>query len=109
MNLLDWLDEKPKRNEALALLEANRADHMATALEITINHTKKHGGVTSSDVFEPMRRLDILPKNVDPRWMGAVFRRKCWKRVGYVNGGSHLRPISIWKYSDTGDQSVSYF
>lgn len=37
------------------------------------------------------------PEDIDPRIMGAIFRTKQWKKIGYVNSGRatcHNRPIA---------------
>jgi hypothetical protein len=56
----------------------------------------QHGRVTSTEVLEVMREHHPeLLEDVDPRFMGCVFRRG-WRRIGYEDSGSHRRPVSIW-------------
>ncbi len=67
----------------------------ATAAAEFLDRTQ--GSVTSVQVFAKMRadgfgdRLD----EVDPRFIGAVFRRG-WHRIGYKPDGSHGRPVAQW-------------
>jgi hypothetical protein len=52
--------------------------------------------VTSTDVFNKLKEQGIDTSGVDPRFMGAVFRQRGWKRVGYSPCGSHGRAVSVW-------------
>ena len=92
--------EKKKRDEALDLLEERRAELIAVAKKTALDIALRTGTVTSTEVFERLRNegwgahLDA----VDPRFMGAVFRKGGgWERVGYVQIGSHGRPVAQWR------------
>lgn len=68
-------------------------------------------GMTGKYVTVNMvRELLPPPEDVDPRIMGAIFKRKDWERVGYVSSGRstcHNRPIAIFRlrsYSEEKDQ-----
>ncbi len=87
-----------RRDEALDLLAKYRTELVEAARAFALHLAHEHGRVTSPQVIRAMRdagwgsRLD----QVDARFMGAVFR-KGWERIGYEPGGSHARPVSIWK------------
>lgn len=92
--------EAKKKDCALDLLEATRAHlvRVARNLATLMAASAPDETITSVEVLAEMRKcgyseqLDL----VDPRFMGAVFRRG-WQRVGYEPSGSHCRPVSRWK------------
>lgn len=91
--------EREKLDAIMVTMEATRGFLIETAREIAFDLVRKHGTVTSVEVFRAMRDqgYEALLKAVDPRWMGAVFRTGGWVRDGYKDSGSHCRPVSVWK------------
>ncbi len=88
--------EIEKRDEVLDALAVKRAYLICVAKAAAISIHARRGEVTSSDVMTSMRAVNVPGINdVDPRWIGCVFRRG-WKRKGYRAQGSHGRPVSIW-------------
>ena len=91
--------QRRERDAALDRIEATRAQLISIADKLARELVRKSGRVTSSDVFREMKALGYGPllASYDPRWMGAVFRKgKGWQRVGWVNDGSHSRPVAVW-------------
>ena len=71
------------------------------AFRIAVMYAEMHGTVTSPIVLEIIKGVPDLAKEleaVDPRFIGGVFRRKGWTKVGVTNQGSHGREVPIWKW-----------
>ena len=73
----------------------------------TIAHKlyERDGVVSSTSVFNVMMKDTATAEAIrksDKRWMGAVFRYKEWNRLGWIPGGSHGRPISVWTLNSPG-------
>jgi len=95
--------EAEKRDEALALLETTRANLIAAAKIIATRIARQNGRVTSPEVLKLLRESPAwagLVAEVDPRFMGPVFR-KGWTRIGYSSEGSHNRPVAVWALKGT--------
>ena len=96
----DPVVEKKARDEALERLSRVRKHLVEKANEVAIRIALGRGTVTSTEVFDEMFHMghaDAM-NMVDPRWMGAVFRKgRGWIKVGYATQGSHGRPIPVWK------------
>lgn len=93
--------EFKKRDDALDLLEANRADLIEHAKKAAEYICRKTGSVTAPQVIKYMMDFGWSDEisTVDNRFMGAVFRggkKSIWKRIGFENLGSHGQPISVW-------------
>jgi hypothetical protein len=94
-------DESRARLAALALFDQYRSTLVDAAHDIAIDLAKQQGKVTSPQVLAVLRehpKLGDVTKSVDRRFMGAVFNRKCWERIGWTSTGSHRRPVSVWRY-----------
>lgn len=91
--------EKAERDRALDLFEENRRELLSAARKCANELYSLNGRVTAPEVFASLRAGgwgDALDQ-VDPRFMGGVFREGTgWRRVGWENEGSHRRPVSIW-------------
>lgn len=88
--------EAQKRDEVLDALEVTRAKSIRLARDVAAMLVKHQGVVTSADVHGFLRRNHASAiAGLDPRFLGAVFRRG-WKRKGYRSQGSHGRPVSVW-------------
>lgn len=95
--------EAMARDDALALFEEYRRALIDTAFDIAVDIAKKQGNVTSPQVLAVLRNhptLGNVVRAVDRRFMGAVFRRKCWERIGWTATGSHLRPVAVWVHRE---------
>ena len=91
--------EPEKRDQVLDRLERIRQQLVDVGIATARQIAQSRGQVTSVDVLEAMRQSPSLAtkmEEVDPRWIGAVFRRG-WRRVGWEQTGSHARPVSIWQ------------
>lgn len=96
------LNEAEARDTALDNLEAYRGALCEVGRETAVELAQQRGRVTSVEVFAEMRArgYDEAMDNVDPRWMGVVFRESIWKRRGWEQTGSHRRPVAIWELVD---------
>jgi hypothetical protein len=90
--------ERGKRDEALDRLEVRRLYLINIAKDIAHRIVKKEGVVTSTEVLWVLREEypEELWKDVDPRFMGAVFRSG-WIKAGQKAVGSHCRPVTVWR------------
>lgn len=98
---LDIFEETRARDQALRRLTETRVDWIDYAFRVAVGLAKKNGRVTSTDVLDELKKdpqTSAELQKVDPRFMGPVFHRPCWRRVGWSNRASHGRPIPIWKY-----------
>ena len=95
------LTEGQKRDRALDILRAHRGTLIEAAFAVAVRIAHDRGHVSSTDVLAV---LDSDPKwraavqAADRRFMGSVFRRKCWARIGWEETGSHGRPVAVWQY-----------
>ena len=107
MTLADLFGEEPQlsreeqRDAALSKLAQSRTELVEKSREIAIRLADQKGTVTSTEVFAVLEAEltgELLKtfKEVDPRFMGVVFRSG-WVRVGLTSSGSHARPVSVWK------------
>lgn len=76
-----------------------RRTQVALARESAIRLAVEHGTVTSPDVVADLKTRGQWFTGLDPRLMGAVFRRG-WNRTGFVRGGSHGRPVALWELKE---------
>jgi hypothetical protein len=80
----------------LRLFEATRAEWLATAREAAHRLASERGCITIDDV----REACPPPEDVDPRVMGAVFRRSEFQRVAYRQSRRarcHFRPVAVFQ------------
>ncbi len=86
------MTEAQKRDEALDLLSRTRRELIDKAYGIAVDIARETGSVTSTEVLAKM----TVPDGIDRRFMGPVFRRKCWRRVAWDDSGSHRRLVPRW-------------
>lgn len=96
-SLLDWRP-KPSQYEETVMphQEAAHADWLALARATAIRMGQ--GGVEMT--VDQVRAVCPPPPGVDPRVMAAIFTRKRWIRLGYVQGfrkASHGRPVCAFR------------
>ena len=94
------------RDLAIDRLEAKHCALIAIALGYAVAHARRMGSVTSVEVWRLLEldpRAPALVAQADPRWMGAVFRAKMWRRVGWEASGSHGRPVARWSLVEGSD------
>lgn len=94
-------DEQARLRDRGIARAAGKADPrlIEGAKQIALDIAFQFGTVTSTKVLDTLKDdpdLRHLLDGVDPRFMGAVFR-KGWERVGFDNSGSHKRPVTVWK------------
>lgn len=80
---------------AMDIFEVTRREFLDYARWTARKICSEKGHVTSDDV----RELVKLPKGVDGRVCGAIFRGTEWKKTGYTQtkiSSSHRRPIGIF-------------
>lgn len=99
--------EAEARDAALGLLEEHRKLLIQRGRAIALKLVLQRGFVTSTMVFDEMRRVGVLDETVVPRWMGAVFRNG-WKQVGTDNSGSHKRAVAVWALEDSEHAKLDY-
>jgi hypothetical protein len=80
----------------LPIFEQHRADWLASARSVA-----RLMGMDGTPITIDMVRAKCPPpRGVDPRVMGAVFKRSEWENCGYVRGfrtASHARPVALFK------------
>tara|TARA_R110002049_G_scaffold217647_4_gene389073 strand:- start:1799 stop:2248 length:450 start_codon:yes stop_codon:yes gene_type:complete len=96
------MEEQPKNERDRVLKAIRQANRELTnhAFDVAARISRESGIVTSTKVLAELRadpewRDQVAEK--DARFMGVVFRRTCWTRVGFSQCGSHGRPVSIWR------------
>jgi len=80
----------------LPLYEATRTEWLQQARAAAYAIGSDGCAITINDV----RRVCPPPVDVDPRIMGAVFLRKYWQKIGYLNSNRnqcHGRPVAIYE------------
>lgn len=92
--------------EAMAVLEANRAEYIVAARQIARELIQQRGETHSREVLEVMFERGLLKPGIPDYWLGAVFRPTEFKWTGRwvtppVPGGSDSnihawRPVKIW-------------
>ena len=82
------------------ILELHRAEYLARARDIARELLETRSSITVNDIRE---RLDV-PKGLDPRLMGAVFRHKDFEKTGEFVLSSrkacHARPIQRFRLTN---------
>lgn len=95
----DRKSHSAQRDLALERFEHHRAELVQIAHNIARRISTEQGQVTATDVLLEMRaKYPTQLDQVDPRFLGAVFRRPGWEPMGYAPTGSHCRPVRIWRY-----------
>ena len=92
--------EIEKRDRVLDALAERRRELVARARELAESIARERGRVTAPDVFAALRAAGVDLGGHDPRWMGAVFNRGRWRRVGWQSTGSHARPVAVWELDE---------
>ena len=80
----------------LRLFEATRAEWLANARDAAYRLASERGCITIDDV----RDACPPPEDVDPRVMGAVFRRSEFQRVAYRQSRRarcHFRTVAVFQ------------
>jgi len=91
--------ESDLRDEALKWLTEHRRELVDHAFVVAFRIVHERGTVTSTEVLAEMREDERWRERVDAadrRFMGPVFRKKKWTRVGWDTTGSHCRPVARW-------------
>jgi len=100
--------EGEKRDHALDVLRRHRGEIIEAAVAVAVHIATERGRVTSTEVLAIMR-LDAewaaKVEAADRRFMGPVFRRKMWTRLGWEETGSHGRPVAIWALTSAASKS----
>lgn len=92
--------EPQKRDRALDILRTHRGTLIEAAVAVAVRIATDRGRVTSTEVLAVLRSDPEWRAKVaaaDRRFMGPVFRRKMWRRIGWEATGSHARPVAIWE------------
>lgn len=74
----------------------SKSELVSTAYSIACDIARTRNEVTSTDVLAALRDAGVDTSGVDPRFIGAVFRKRGWRRVGSRACGSHGRSVSVW-------------
>lgn len=74
----------------------SKSELVSTAYSIACDIARTKNEVTSTDVLAALRDAGVDTSGVDPRFIGAVFRKRGWRRVGSRACGSHGRSVSVW-------------
>lgn len=95
-------DEAMARDAALELLNFHRGELIQAAFAIAKVIARANGTVTSTDVLRVLKQDPAWAREVaerDRRFMGPVFRKKCWVQEGWASTGSHRRRVPKWRYA----------
>jgi len=101
--------EEVARDEAIQLFRDRDTRLVDVAFELARSLSQSRGRVSSPDVervFKASPQLMEIAgatypgRKVEWRFLGAVFRRKCWRKVGRETSGSHKREVPVWEYID---------
>ncbi|TEU01987.1 MAG: hypothetical protein E3J29_00215 [Dehalococcoidia bacterium] len=90
------LDGLQRRDDALELLEKNRAMWLFNARNVAAMVCRLHGQVMADDI----RARCPIPEGWDHRVVGAVFSDRRFVKMGYQateRPEAHARPIAIFK------------
>ena len=101
-------DEAIGRDAALELLQYHRGELIKAAFGVAVVIARANGTVTSTDVLRVLKQDPAWSKEIaekDRRFMGPVFRKKCWTQEGWISSGSHRRRVPKWKYVPSKDKS----
>jgi hypothetical protein len=92
--------EAGERDRILKSIRKRSRELTNHAFEVAARISRERGMVTSTEVLLVLRLdpewRDIVAEK-DARFMGVVFRRNCWTRMGFDQSGSHGRMVSIWR------------
>jgi len=83
------------KQQAMNLFEATRHEFLEYARWTARKICQEKGHVTTDDV----RELVELPKGIDSRVFGAIFKGNEWIKTGYTHTkikSSHGRPIAVF-------------
>lgn len=94
--ILDYIAANKAKEAALDTLEASRRPWLERAREAASN--------LYNELRQPISVVDVRavcppPENVDPRVMGAIFRKSQWTRVGYASScrvACHGRAVGLF-------------
>lgn len=96
-------DGEARRDAALALLRARRADLIRVLQAAALRVALERGEVCADDV----RALVAIPPAMSPKCVGAAFRELAdagyLRRAGFRNSNrpiAHARPLSVWRLAD---------
>lgn len=95
--------ESAQRDAALELLNFHRSEIIAAATAVAKTIARANGTVTSTEVLHVLRQDPEWAEEVkskDRRFMGPVFRRKCWVQQGWASTGSHRRRVPKWALTE---------
>ena len=84
------------RDAGVAKVKKNNEAWVAKARSTAKALAAWRGSVSIDDVLEACPR----PESVNPNATGAVFREKCWKRIGYTPSkapAAHARVIGVYE------------
>jgi len=103
-----WDPELKARDAALDLFEKHKAPAVDLAYAVARSLAHARGHVTSPDVERIIKAspelLDAVAESfegdIEWRFLGAVFRRKGWRKDGWVEKGSHGRPVPVWRLKE---------
>lgn len=93
---LDLLEGRKRRDQGIALVADNYPDFLTHCRNIAKCHAKEHGSVSTNDI---RKVIGEIPRGVNPKIMGAIFRENCWEAIGYTIAAqpqAHARPIRIF-------------
>lgn len=96
-SLLDVIEASKARDLVLDRFEETRRPWIDTARAKAREIYARNNGLPVSVVM--VRAECPPPENVDPRCMGAIFRKPEWKKVGYAEScrvECHNRPVALF-------------
>lgn len=85
-------------NEIQPAMEALRAEWLEDARATAKAIIRRRGEVTADDI----NRECPVPKGIEPRTMGCVFRSREFKLLKYVAGARSVRQIGVYGLSKQG-------
>jgi hypothetical protein len=99
--------ECEKRDRILNRLARTRSRLVSQAYKIALQLARQNGRVSAPEVLRIMRKRKYRGlKNIDPRFMGVVFRTG-WERIGLAWHGSHGQAVTVWQREADNDKKIS--
>lgn len=90
------------KQRQLDIFEQRDAEFLNRCRQIAVAHAQQHGTVSINDV----RQLVELPPDMHPSVLGAVFKGKQFKAVGFTEANhiaAHGRVVRVYQLKEQGD------
>ena len=96
------LDGRTIKEQQLGLFEVQHADLLERCRAAAIVYARQHGFVSINEVREAV----TLPPGTHPSLLGAVFRTRQFRAIGYTEAhhpAAHARVVRVYALQETHD------